>query len=108
MNTIARPADGLAGRARTYASFVKIEHALFSLPLVVAGALLAAPRGFSWIALVWIALAATGARTAALALNRMLDRAIDAQNPRTRGRELPAGRMGVGVGALADARGRVL
>jgi 4-hydroxybenzoate polyprenyltransferase len=96
MNTIARPADGLAGRARTYASFVKIEHALFSLPLVVAGALLASPRGFAWLALVWIALAATGARTAALALNRLLDRAIDAQNPRTRGRELPAGRMGVG------------
>jgi 4-hydroxybenzoate polyprenyltransferase len=94
MNAIARPAEGLAGRARTYASFVKIEHALFSLPLVLAGALLASPRGFSWGALAWIALAATGARTAALALNRLLDRAIDADNPRTKGRELPAGRMG--------------
>ncbi len=95
MNTIARSAEDLAGRARTYANFVKIEHALFSLPLVLAGALLAAPQGFAWSALGWIALAATGARTAALALNRLIDRAIDGQNPRTRGRELPSGRMGV-------------
>ena len=95
-----------ANRARTYARFVKIEHALFSLPLILAGALLASPRGFPWATLGWIALAGTGARTAALALNRLLDRAIDARNPRTRVRELPSGAMSVAEGwavALAGA-----
>jgi len=88
----------VAGRARTYARFVKIEHALFSLPLILAGALLASPRGFPWTTLAWIALAGTGARTAALALNRLLDRAIDARNPRTQVRELPSGAMTVAEG----------
>jgi len=88
----------VAGRARTYARFVKIEHALFSLPLILAGAWLAAPHGFSWATLGWIALAGTGARTAALALNRLLDRAIDARNPRTKIRELPSGAMSVAEG----------
>jgi 4-hydroxybenzoate polyprenyltransferase len=87
------PVAGIAGRARAYANFVKFEHALFSLPLILAGAWLASPRGVAPLTLLWIALAGTGARTAALALNRLLDRAIDAQNPRTRVRELPAGRM---------------
>jgi len=96
----------VAGRARTYARFVKIEHALFSLPLILAGALLASPGGFPWATLGWIALAGTGARTAALALNRLLDRAIDARNPRTKVRELPSGAMSVAEGwtvALAGA-----
>ncbi len=99
MSTLARPAvPSLVDRARTYARFVKIEHALFSLPLILAGALLAAPGGFALSALGWIALAGTGARTAALALNRLLDRAIDAQNPRTRSRELPSGVMKIAEG----------
>jgi 4-hydroxybenzoate polyprenyltransferase len=107
MSTLARPAAALlVDRARTYARFVKIEHALFSLPLILAGALLAAPTGFAWPVLGWIALAGTGARIAALALNRLLDRAIDARNPRTQVRELPSGAMnaleGWGV-ALAGA-----
>jgi 4-hydroxybenzoate polyprenyltransferase len=94
MSSLARPTVPLAlDRARTYARFVKLEHALFSLPLILAGALVASPSGFAWRTLAWIALAGTGARTAALALNRLLDRGIDAQNPRTRGRELPAGAM---------------
>ena len=106
MSTLTPAATSLAGRARTYARFVKIEHALFSLPLILAGALLAAPGGFPWATLGWIALAGTGARTAALALNRLLDRAIDARNPRTRVRELPSGAMSVAEGwavALAGA-----
>ena len=108
MDTIVSPAASLAGRARTYAGFVKIEHALFSLPLILAGAWLAAPRGVPPLTLLLIALAATGARTAALALNRLLDRAIDARNPRTRGRELPAGRMTVREGWLVAAAGTVV
>src|SRR5262245_138327 len=95
MSTLA---PALADRARTYARFVKIEHALFSLPLILAGAWLAAPHGFSWATLGWIALAGTGARTAALALNRLLDRAVDLKNPRTKVRELPSGAMSVAEG----------
>jgi 4-hydroxybenzoate polyprenyltransferase len=106
MSTLAPAAASLAGRARTDARFVKIEHALFSLPLILAGAWLAAPHGFPWATLGWIALAGTGARTTALALNRLLDREIDARNPRTKVRELPSGAMNVAEGravALAGA-----
>lgn len=73
--------------------FVKIEHTLFSLPLIYSGALLAA-RGWISLRLAFLMLlAATGARTVALALNRIIDREIDRRNPRTAIRELPAGRM---------------
>jgi 4-hydroxybenzoate polyprenyltransferase len=105
MDTLATPAATFAGRARTYARFVKIEHALFSLPLILAGAWLAAPRGVAPLTLLWVAVAATGARTAALALNRLLDRAIDAKNPRTRTRELPAGQMSAREGWLVAVAG---
>jgi 4-hydroxybenzoate polyprenyltransferase len=104
-DAVATPAAPLAGRARTYASFVKLEHALFSLPLILAGAWIAAPRGVPPLTLLWIALAATGARTAALALNRLLDHAIDARNPRTRLRELPSGRMSPREGWLVALAG---
>lgn len=77
----------------TLARFVKIEHTLFSLPLIFSGALLAA-RGWISLRLALVMLiAATGARTVALALNRIIDREIDKRNPRTAIRELPAGRM---------------
>ncbi len=76
-----------------YARLVKIEHTLFSLPMVYAGAFLA--RGFS-VTLpeyLLILLAAAGARSTAFALNRIIDARIDALNPRTATRELPAGRI---------------
>ncbi|MFI5370663.1 MAG: 4-hydroxybenzoate octaprenyltransferase [Candidatus Eisenbacteria bacterium] len=82
-----------AERARTYGSFVRFEHTLFSLPLILAGVFSARGPALSWQRWVLIAFAAVGARTAALALNRIIDRRLDALNPRTRGRELPAGRM---------------
>lgn len=83
-------------RLRTYASFVRLEHTLFSLPLLLAG-IFSAP-GPAMSAGRWglIALAAVSARTAAMALNRLIDRRLDALNPRTRTRELPAGRMKTG------------
>jgi len=80
-------------RVRTYASFVRLEHTLFSLPLILAGVFSArgpALRPGRW---ALIAVAAVAARTAAMALNRLIDRRLDALNPRTRSRELPAGRM---------------
>jgi len=76
-----------------YANFIKFEHTLFSLPLIFAGAFLAASGLPDWKLLVLIILAGTGARTSALAINRILDRRIDAENPRTEDRELPSGKI---------------
>lgn len=95
-------------RMRTLLSFVKFEHTLFSLPLLVAGAVLAASGLPSPAPLLWILVAGTGARTLAMALNRILDRAIDARNPRTADRELPAGRMTVGSAWAVAAAGLAL
>ncbi|MBI1796676.1 MAG: 4-hydroxybenzoate octaprenyltransferase [Candidatus Eisenbacteria bacterium] len=93
----APPASSAApiGRLRTYASFVRFEHTLFSLPLILAGVFSARGPALAPLRWMWIALAAVGARTAAMVLNRLIDRRLDALNPRTRTRELPAGRMRV-------------
>jgi len=76
-----------------YTNFIKFEHTLFSLPLIFAGTFLAAKGIPPWKLLVLIILAGTGARTSALAINRILDRSIDALNPRTEDRELPSGKI---------------
>ena len=83
--------------------FVKIEHTLFSLPFVLIGYILAYNQfiyepdssSLEWIRmdLLWILLAAVGARGLAMALNRIIDRDIDAANPRTSGRHLVSGSM---------------
>jgi 4-hydroxybenzoate polyprenyltransferase len=89
-----------ASNIRTTLEMIKIEHTLFALPFAFLGALLAA-RGFTptglptlWQAL-WITLAMVGARSAAMAFNRIADRHYDAANPRTRARALPAGLLPV-------------
>ncbi len=78
---------------KNYSSFVKFEHTLFSLPMILAGAFLAWGGLPDLRLLLLIILAGTGARTAALAINRILDRKIDALNPRTKDRELPSGKL---------------
>ena len=80
-------------KIKNFASFIKFEHTLFSLPLIFAGAFLAWGGLPEIKLLLLIILAGTGARTAALALNRIIDRRIDSLNPRTNGRELPSGRI---------------
>ncbi len=82
-------------RLRTYASFVRFEHTLFSLPLILAGVFSAPGPRMDLGRWLLVAIAAVGARTAGMSLNRIIDRHIDAKNPRTRVRELPAGRMGL-------------
>jgi 4-hydroxybenzoate polyprenyltransferase len=89
------PVLAAPGRLRTYASFVRFEHTLFSLPLILAGVFSVIGVPLSPARWALIAVAAVGARTAAMTLNRVIDRRLDAQNPRTRTRELPAGRMGL-------------
>jgi 4-hydroxybenzoate polyprenyltransferase len=76
---------------RRFASLVKIEHTVFALPFAYIGALLAVGGVPSAHDLVWITLAMIGARSLAMGLNRLVDAEIDARNPRTAGRELPAG-----------------
>lgn len=73
--------------------FVKIEHTLFSLPFVFIGAWVAGAP--TTIQLVWILVAAIGARGLAMALNRIIDRDIDSMNPRTSERHLASGAMGL-------------
>jgi len=90
--TLPTPAE----RLRTYGSFVRFEHTLFSLPLILAGIFSVPGPGLSVARWALIAVAAVGARSAAMALNRLIDRRLDALNPRTRGRELPSGRMRAG------------
>lgn len=85
-------------RAAHWASFVKVEHTLFSLPVMFAGAVLAAGALPRLEVLGWILLAGVGARTLAMALNRLIDREADAANPRTAARELPSGRMSLAEG----------
>ncbi|RKX36966.1 MAG: hypothetical protein DRP64_17860 [Verrucomicrobia bacterium] len=74
-------------------SFTKIEHTIFSLPLLFAGAWLGAGGMPSIKALLLISLVGLGARTFGMAVNRILDKNIDAKNPRTKNRELPSGKL---------------
>ncbi len=75
---------------KNYANFIKLEHTLFSLPIIFAGAFLAAENIPQLRLLLLIIFAGTGARTSALAINRIIDKKIDSQNPRTKDRELPS------------------
>ena len=85
-----------------FARLVKIEHTVFALPFAYVGAFLAVDAVPSAADLFWITLAMVGARSLAMALNRLIDAELDARNPRTATRELPAGR------ALARAGDRLL
>jgi 4-hydroxybenzoate polyprenyltransferase len=75
---------------------IKFEHSIFALPFALTGALLAwRDEGFTraglWLKLFWIVVAMVAARSVAMAFNRVLDADVDARNPRTKSRHLPAG-----------------
>ena len=80
-------------KIRNYSKFIKLEHTLFSFPIVLAGSFLAAEGLPPLYILILIITAAAGARTAAMGLNRVIDRKIDSLNPRTKDRELPTGQV---------------
>jgi len=87
------------------AEFVKIEHTLFSLPFVLIGYLIASEEfnhGYG-IDLLYILIAAVGARGLAMTLNRIIDRDIDAANPRTQGRHLASGTMSMQTAWMLSA-----
>ena len=82
-------------KPRLFARLVKVEHSVYALPFAYAGAFLAAECIPTLSQLVWITVAMVGARSAAMALNRLIDAGIDARNPRTAEREIPSGRLGL-------------
>jgi 4-hydroxybenzoate polyprenyltransferase len=85
---------------KNYLELVKFSHTIFALPFALA-AMLVAAQGFpQFQVFAWILAAMISARTAAMGFNRVVDRHIDAQNPRTKGRELPAGKVSLGGAKL--------
>jgi len=85
-------------RLRLTLDMIKFEHSVFALPFALTGALLAfRESGFheqnAWWIVLWIVVAMVGARSAAMAFNRLVDAEIDARNPRTKIRHIPAGML---------------
>jgi 4-hydroxybenzoate polyprenyltransferase len=103
---VVKASTTIAERLRITLEMIKIEHTLFALPFALLGAALAArdvppqPSSF-WISrLLWITVAMVGARSAAMTFNRIADRRIDAANPRTASRALPAGLLDLRFAAI--------
>jgi 4-hydroxybenzoate polyprenyltransferase len=88
--------NSLSQKLKTTLAMIKFEHTLFALPFAFLGAILAADGLPTVWQIVWITVAMVGARSAAMTFNRIIDRDIDAANPRTAGRELPTGKLSVG------------
>ena len=82
-------------RLKTYGRFLKMEHTLFSLPILFAGSVLAQGGWPDWRTSLLVILAGAGGRTLALALNRLIDVRVDAKNPRTASRELVTGALSI-------------
>lgn len=91
------------GPVAAYLSLVKFAHTVFALPFALLSALLAAGGLPPLRTVVWILVAMAGARSAAMAFNRIVDRDVDARNPRTASREIPSGVVSVGGAALFTA-----
>lgn len=97
-------------RRRTLAAYlrlVRFQHTLFALPFAYAGMWLAADGFPGWATFGWVTLAMAGARTFAMAVNRVLDARIDAANPRTAAREIPSGVLSAADGWLLAAVGLI-
>lgn len=87
--------SGILAKLKTTLEMIKFEHTLFALPFAFLGAVMAANGSPTWQQILWITLAMVGARSAAMTFNRIVDRDIDAKNPRTANRELPSGKLSV-------------
>ena len=89
--------NGIIKKISLFLEMIKFSHTIFALPFALVGALLAAGGLPAAEKLFWIILAMVGARTAAMGLNRLIDAGIDARNPRTAGRAIPAGLISKGM-----------
>lgn len=87
---------------------IKFEHTVFALPFASIAMVLAAGGWPGWWTVGWVTAAMVGARTCAMAANRVIDRAIDARNPRTAGRHLPRGLLSPTEVTLLAAAGAAL
>lgn len=87
----------ISKKTGVFLEMIKFSHTIFALPFALTGALLAAGGFPAASQTVWIILAMVGARTAAMAMNRLIDADIDARNPRTAVRAIPAGLIGKGA-----------
>jgi 4-hydroxybenzoate polyprenyltransferase len=99
------------GRVKAFLKLVAIEHSVFALPFAYLAALVAMQRdggGVRWVDLLLITVAMVSGRTFAMAANRILDRRIDAQNPRTANRELVTGAVSVRTAWIGAAVSLVL
>jgi 4-hydroxybenzoate polyprenyltransferase len=85
--------QGPAAKLRTTLEMIKFEHSIFALPFALVAGMLAVRGWPTWREVFWLIVAMVGARSAAMTFNRIADRNIDALNPRTRMRALPAGRL---------------
>ncbi len=86
-------AAGMGEKLHTTLEMIKFEHSIFALPFALVGGMLAVQGWPTWRQVFWLMLAMVAARSAAMTFNRIADRRIDALNPRTRTRALPAGRL---------------
>lgn len=85
-----------------YANFVRLPHTLFALPFALVGMVIASyVKAVGWHEVAWVTIAFTAARFAAMGFNRIADRRLDALNPRTARRELPAGLIGLTEAVVA-------
>jgi 4-hydroxybenzoate polyprenyltransferase len=91
-NATPKPRAGL----RDYLELVKFSHTIFALPFALASMFVAANGFPDWRIFGWILVAMVGARTAAMGFNRVVDKDMDARNPRTKNREIPSGKVSVG------------
>ena len=82
-------------KLKLYMDFVVVKHTVFAIPFAYLGSFLATGGVPELRILFWIGLAFLGARSAAMALNNLIDRDIDAKNPRTANRELPSGKISI-------------
>jgi len=81
-----------------FVRFVKFEHSIFALPFAYAGAFLAFQQIPTFAKMFWITVVMVAARSLAMGLNRVIDHKIDARNPRTANREIPAGTLSLSQG----------
>ncbi len=86
-------AKSLFGRIKDLLEMIKFSHTIFALPFALTALLLASGKMPEGRVLLWVVVAMAGARTSAMAMNRIADRHIDAKNPRTASRHIPAGKV---------------
>ena len=90
-----RAPAGFFGKIRTTLEMIKFEHSIFALPFALTGAMLAMGGLPTLRQILWLVVAMVGARSAAMAFNRIADLKYDKLNPRTRARALPKGELSV-------------